>query len=312
MPMLATAPITAERVRYIKLGPGGAWEHECVSQGIIRFGFSSGLDHRYRMGLQGRWAKLRADFLAEGLAPGTATHFANETQLFFEDAGTTLWITFAGESFLWGFTEPSAPAPHPSTDSVTRRMLDGWHDTDIAGAPLRKSNLAGSLTKLAGYRGTSCNVDVRDYVVRRINCETIPQVERGIVALREMTEATLAMIRLLDPKDFEILVDLVFSTSGWRRQGLIGKTQKTLDLDLVLPSTGERAFVQVKSRTSPAELADYISRLEAADDYARMFYVYHSGDVATDDSRVVLIGPERIAEMVVEAGLSGWVVRKVS
>jgi hypothetical protein len=129
----------------------------------------------------------------------------------------------------------------------------------------------GSLTKLAGYRGTSCNVDVRDYVVRRINCETIPQVERGIVALREMTEATLAMIRLLDPKDFEILVDLVFSTSGWRRQGLIGKTQKTLDLDLVLPSTGERAFVQVKSRTTPAELADYISRLEAADDYARMF-----------------------------------------
>jgi hypothetical protein len=53
-------------------------------------------------------------------------------------------------------------------------------------------------------------------------------------------------MKLLGPRDFETLVDLVFSTSGWRRQGVVGKTQKTLDLDLILPSTGERAFVQVK------------------------------------------------------------------
>ena len=149
-------------------------------------------------------------------------------------------------------------------------------------------------------------------MLRRINCRVAPEVERGLAALQEVTAATLGMIRLLDPKDFEILVDLVFSTSGWRRQGVVGKTQKTLDLDLMLPSTGERAFVQVKSRTSPGELADYISRLDAADEYTRMFYVYHTGDVATNDPHVVLIGPERIAEMVVEAGLSGWVLRKVS
>lgn len=312
MQALAPAPVTADRVRYIKLGAGGSWEQECLHNGIIRYGFNSGVGHRYRLCLDGRWDALCADFLAEGLATGTATRFTNETRIFFEDKGTTLWITFAGERFLWGFTEPTVPVPHAESDSVTRPMRDGWHDTDIAGSPLLKANLAGGLTKLAGYRATSCNVDVEDYVLRRINCRTIPEVERGIAALSEMTSATLAMIRLLDPKDFEILVDLVFSTSGWRRQGLIGKTQKTLDLDLVLPSTGERAFVQVKSRTNVAALADYISRLDAADDYDRMFYVYHTGDVSTDDPRVTLIGPDRIAEMVVEAGLSGWVVRKVS
>ncbi len=34
--------------------------------------------------------------------------------------------------------------------------------------------------------------------------------------------------RLLEPQDFELLVDLVFSTSGWRRVGVVGGTQKTL------------------------------------------------------------------------------------
>jgi hypothetical protein len=31
-----------------------------------------------------------------------------------------------------------------------------------------------------------------------------------------------------------------------------------------------------------------------------------------DDERVTLIGPEKLSEMVVEAGLVGWLIRKVS
>src|ERR1700751_5125927 len=102
---------------------------------------------------------------------------------------------------------------------------------------------------------------------------------------------------LLQPFDFELLVDLVFSTSGWRRQGIVGKTQKTLDLDLTLPSTGERAFVQVKSKTTSAELAEYVGGLDDLGPYDRMFYVYHSGEAHTTDERVVIINPERLAEL---------------
>jgi restriction endonuclease Mrr len=99
------------------------------------------------------------------------------------------------------------------------------------------------LTKLAAYRGTSCDVDVADYVTRRVNGQKIPQVERALRAMSEMRQAILEMIKVLGPKDFETLVDLVFTTSGWRRQGVVGKTEKTKDLDLILPSTNERAFV---------------------------------------------------------------------
>ena len=43
-----------------------------------------------------------------------------------------------------------------------------------------------------------------------------------------------------------------------------------------------------------------------------MFYVYHSGEAETDDDRVILVNPEKLAEMVVDAGLVNWLVRKVS
>ncbi len=43
-----------------------------------------------------------------------------------------------------------------------------------------------------------------------------------------------------------------------------------------------------------------------------MFYVFHTGDAKTDDERVRVIGPEKLAEMVIDAGLVNWLVRKVS
>jgi hypothetical protein len=92
----------------------------------------------------------------------------------------------------------------------------------------------------------------------------------------------------------------------------VGKTQKSLDLDIVLPSTGERAFVQVKSKTSSSELASYVAQIDQMGPYDRMFYIYHSGEAETDDDRVIVVGPEKLAPMVVDAGLVNWLIRKVS
>jgi len=101
-------------------------------------------------------------------------------------------------------------------------------------------------------------------------------------------------------------------SSGWRRLGNVGRTQKTIDLDIELPSTSERAFVQVKSRTTMAELQEYVDKLEECGLYDRLFYVYHTGQAVTDDDRVTVIGPGKLAEMVVDAGLVNWLIRKVS
>jgi hypothetical protein len=61
-----------------------------------------------------------------------------------------------------------------------------------------------------------------------------------------------------------------------------------------------------------AELADYVARLDELGLYQRMFFVYHSGKAETDDERVIVIGPEKLAEMVVDAGLVTWLTRKVA
>jgi hypothetical protein len=300
------------RVRYIKLGEGGGWEKECLEKGIIRFGFGSANAERFPLCVAGRWNELTSSFVREGKDKATATRFTNETRIFFEDNGAILWITFIGETLLWGFLEPSAPVPHSDSAGVWRTVATGWSSSDLNGEPLTKERLSGGLTKLAAYRGTSCNVDVAEYVIRRINGQKIPQVERALALLSDLRSSTLELMRLLGPRDFETLVDLVFSTSGWRRQGIVGKTQKTLDLDLMLPSTGERAFVQVKSETTSAELAEYVGRLDEFGPYDRMFFVYHSGDAKTTDDRVLVIGPDRLAELVLDAGLCNWLIRKVS
>ena len=45
-------------------------------------------------------------------------------------------------------------------------------------------------------------------------------------------------MRWLTPPDCARFVDLVFASSGSRRVGTLGRAQKTLNVDLVLPRTG--------------------------------------------------------------------------
>jgi len=194
---------------------------------------------------------------------------------------------------------------------VCRTARGGWGSTDWNGEELTRDRLSGALTKLSSYQGTSCAVDMAGYVLRRVSGVKTPEVERALAATNEMRAATLGLMKLLGPKDFELLVDLVFTSSGWRRIGVVGKTEKTLDLDLVLPSTGERAFVQVKSKTSSAELAQYVAKFEE-EPHDRMFFVFHSGKAETEAEGVTVIGPEKLADLVMEAGLTSWLIRRVS
>ena len=66
---------------------------------------------------------------------------------------------------------------HADGRGVSRPISDGWRCTDLNGELLTKDRLSGVLTKLAAYRGASCDVDARDYVIRRINGQKTPEVE---------------------------------------------------------------------------------------------------------------------------------------
>ena len=304
--------IHAKRVRYIKLGREGGWEDECLKNGIVRFGFGSGTDERFPICRDGKWLELTASFLASGKDKGTATRFTNETRLFFEDDGLILWITFMFEKLHWGFLTPTPAEKHGSGDGVYRKVAGGWKSADIKDNLLTKNTLSGVVTKLAAYRGTSCDAsDAADYVIRRINGQQSPQAEKASAVLDDLKFAVLDMIQLLNDKDFETLVDLIFIRSGWRRIGQVGGLQKTIDIPLILPTTGEKAFVQVKSKASQAEFDEYANLFRSLD-YNRMFYAYHKGTVTTGDDGISLLDGSKLAEMAVDAGLVSWLIEKVA
>jgi len=201
-------------------------------------------------------------------------------------------------------------------DGVWRTVKGGWKWKAMNGHPLTKDRRWGDSPKLAAYRGTSCRVEAEKYVTRRINGKRTDEVEEAFAAVEALKKAVQKLLKKLGPDDFETIVDLVFTSSGWRRLGKVGGTQKTIDMDIELPTTKERAFVQVKTRTTVAELEKYVEGFEVSavsDLYDRMFYVYHSGPAVTErGDRITIIGPDKLAEMVLDAGLVNWLIRKVS
>jgi hypothetical protein len=132
--------IKPKSVRYIKLGEGGRWEQECVQKRIIRFGFGSASSERFPLCHAGKWDELTKSFLAHGRDAGTATRFTNETRKFFEDDGTTLWITFVGERLYWGLLTSEAAVRHTDGDGVFREVNDGWRWHDLKGNVLTKES----------------------------------------------------------------------------------------------------------------------------------------------------------------------------
>jgi Restriction endonuclease len=305
-----TQRVEAQRVRYIKLGEGGEWASDCIRDGTLRIGFWT---HKYhRLCLEKKWDELwRAIRDVEERSESTATRFVNEVRAVYEDIGTTLWITFHNQQMYWAFLDSSSPFVSADGHGSLRQTRAPWSGTSIAGSALRMVSLSGRLTKTEGYRGTSCDVEEPDYVIRRINDEQRPEVAKVVDLLGAMEIAVQQLVRLLTWKDFELLVDLVFATSGWRRVSAVGGSQNTVDIVLELRSTGERAFIQVKSSSNQQQFDEYRSKFEESP-YDRMFYVYHSGTVtnADSDSDVTLIGPERLSTMIIQAGLISWLIEK--
>ena len=304
--------IEAAKARYIKLGPGGAWEDLCLSEGTLRFG------HReipHELALTRDRQAIRQRFLDLGIAVGKASDKTREVQDFHDGDEAAIWITFS-RGFLWwcrAHAEIEYLGEGNADGARLRRTMGGWSNASADGRLLRVSDLSGRLTKTAAYRQTICNIGPLDYLLARLNDEVLAEVDAAIAARQNLIACCEKLIRLLTPKDFELLVDLIFVASGWRRTGVVGGTQKTVDMELELPTTGERAFVQVKSETDGGTLQNYIDELTRRDE-DRLFFAYHSGkaDLPAATPKVTLLGPERLSAMALDAGLVDWLIRKAS
>ena len=306
-------PINPEEIRYIKLGSGGRWAQPAFERGELHFG------HRtvsHDLCLRGDWDAAMRTETEEGRSPGKAKDLTREIRDFYTLGSDCLWITFADGHLWWAFAEPEVVWLGEEEDGQgarMRRTVDGWHKVNIQGEPLRIDDLSTRLTQVAAYRQTVCRVKASDYLLRRINGIEEPVVARAREARAAMIAVATDMISGLHWADFETLVDLIFARAGWQRISRVGGTQADTDLVLEQPTTGEIAFVQIKSKAAQAVLDDYIGRFRRSGTYDRMFFICHSptGTLSVDDTAGIHIwAGDRLADAAVKVGLFDWLTER--
>ena len=303
--------IAPSDVRYIKLGPGGAWVERCLEQGLIEIGHN-GVPHE--MAAAGDWDAVRGHFLAAGMGPGKAADFARELRDFYTLPTTALWVTMARGRLWWAFAaEEVVPVAEAGRGGRHRRADGGWRSVDVTGAPLVLDELSSRLTKVAAYRQTLCRVEAEAYLVRRINAQPEPAVAEALQAKTAVVSAAQTLIEGLHWRDFEVLADLIFASGGWRRVSAVGGSDQA-DSDLVLEqaTTGERAMVQVKSSADQTVIDDYARRFVEGG-WDRCFLVCHtSGRQLTEPGlgRFHLWQGTALADQAVRAGLLDWLIAR--
>jgi hypothetical protein len=308
-------PIEPTDIRYIKLGAGGKWVQVSFDRGEIHF------SHRtvqHDLCVRGDWDAVIPQFTDLGRSPSKAKDGMREIRDFYTLGADCLWITFADGHLWWAFAEPEVVWLGDREDgrgARIRKTVDGWHKTNVNGEPLRTDHLSTKLTQVAAYRQTICSVKEADYLVRRINGVDEPVVARAREVRQAMVAVASEMIAGLHWAEFETLVDLIFSRSGWQRVSRVGETQADVDLVLEQPSTGETAFVQVKSKAGPSALLDYVDRFRRSATHDRMFFVCHSptGALSVDGETGlhVWVG-DRLADAAVKAGLFDWLAERAA
>jgi hypothetical protein len=307
-------PIAPEKIRFIKLGKNGEWEDSCISDNTIRLGYQS---PHHNECVNGNWDSVQQYWLnlRKGNA-GVATRDLNQIRDFYDLSETDVWITFFNRKLYWCRTFRKI-IERPDDKSRVRQVIGSWSSSDINGKALTVENIDGRVTKVQAFRGTICSIDLQPYLVRKINGQTIFEVEKARISLTSLKVDIEDLIKGLWWHDFELLIDLVFMRSGWQRFSVLGKTEKNLDLDIYSPTSQKRAFVQVKSTTTSVEIQAYIDTYKSHGQFQEMYFVYHScpdelSDLQMLHTNVHLWGLKRIAELVVDTGLSEWLVNKRS
>jgi hypothetical protein len=300
-------------VRYIKLGENGKWAATAIEQGIIPFGYPL-VDHQAC--LAGDWDRLRDQLMKMGRTIRGVGQGLRELKEFYGLPEDTLWVTMADGHFWWAFAKgPVVGVEQGNSSEPARYRLTkaGWSKTSLTGDPLTVRSLSSALTRTASYQMTICAIKHEDYLLRRIRGEGDPLHARATALRDEMREIGLRMIRQLDWRDFETLVDLIFARGGWQRSSVLGKDQADVDLILTQPTIGETAWVQIKSKTSQAELNDYLGRFRRDGSCHRFFFVCHSAAGALSlptEPRLHLWTAEHLSDAAIEAGLFDWLTNR--
>ena len=307
-------PLQPSTVRFIKLGDRGRWERlSVIERQILCFGYDSANELQHRQAVGRDWRAVRNGWENGERRPAELTKIVNALKAYYLDDGNTLWVTFYGGDLYWCFLEPGEPSAleeDPTKTYSYRKVRGAWSRKDCKGRVLNRRTLPGSINAASRNQSATHLLTAADRLLQRINGESPDAVAEVLVRRAALVESVKNLIGELIWQDFELLGDLIAHGSGWRRNNQRGGVEKTIDLDLEMPMTGERAFAQIKAVSSQSELETYID-LSTGRDADRMFYIHNSpNELTSENPAVFVIGRDKLAELVVKLGLVDWLIEK--
>lgn len=318
------------KVRYIKQGKGGKLFETCRKEKLLYIGFGTeksglrGLCNQARNPKQASEAekKIKDHWLdCQKKTSAVATRNTNTMLYVAKDEGNTLWITIENRKIYYGLTkgeELKQYAPWVDNDfnsGSAKDMKYGWCDRNILGETLDVNKISGALTKTQSTQGTMAEIqpDIACYFLKLLLSEKIKSKSHAEKARCYLGVTLAKIIQTLQPSEFEVLVDLIFANSGWKRDGELGGNIKFVDVTLKLPSTDETAGVQVKSETNDKEFQEYLDKDYRNQNFDKFFYVYHTGTVSEkiipeEEKNVHVWDVDKVASRAIDAGLSQWII----
>ena len=312
-----------QSVRYVKNGLRGGWWDAAKRGKQVHLGWSSVPHDLLANPSEKKIEAIIRRFHTKRKVPqGTAKTDFRQLMTALDTPSQHLWITFEN-GYLWWCTVRDGAIPNPSGKSAKGghfwlRCDRSWSNKSLTGKLLVQEEMPGGIRKTASFRSTICTPRDWPAVLRLIRGESNVVAAQSAKSRGEYEMSLLGAIQELQPQDFEELIDLILFRCGWTRTSRRGKTIKDIDIEAENPSTGEHAFVQIKSIGFQRDLNTYYAEFQRrAERNSRMFFVFHKSathhplDVPNGTNIQVWNG-EKVAELAVKVGLGEWVESKLA
>lgn len=308
-----------KRAIYIKLGRNGIWEKDSIENSKIRFGWRNIPNDLI---ISDEWDKIKEIIDLEYISKSksTSTNDFNALKKIIKSDDESIFITFYSGKMYW--CKPKVNSLN--TDSVSKYLetKEKWSCFDINGDRFFEINkISGRISKYQLFKGTACTVGNKkheyDYLCDIIEGKTSEEYQTLSDAKQKLHIALIPAIKNLVPKDFEILIDLIFRYSGYIRTSVLGEVMKFVDILLEEPFTHSLIGVQVKSESSFVTYANY--KEEFLESYSgeimTLFFAVHSPDkklleFKEENEKIKLMKVDEISGHAIDAGLINWILEK--
>jgi hypothetical protein len=310
--MTALLDALPKTVRYVKNGAGGQWWTTAKASGQVHLGWS-GIPHDLLQAADLPAIKIliQAQF---GEKRGATQDF-NALCALLDHPSQHLWVTFQ-DGCMWWCTVRDGIGLDPNGETKDHGHFwltcdRPWSNHSLGGRHLAIANLPGIVTTTAGFQATICEPNGWREILRIIRDEEDSDAVAAARAREAYEGAVAKLIARLRDRDFELLIDLILSRTGWVRLAKLGGVTEGIDIEAENVAADEIAFVQVKSTAGQSVLDDYVMRFgERRERYQRMIFAVHTprGTLTPPDGQPVQVWTgERVAQLVVRLGLGEWV-----